>query len=131
MNDVDSYEEKTLKRIPLEIVLAAFILALVALVIFDPITSLLFFGGGLFASASFIWLKQSLSSFLPYGKKKALKSSIILYAVRLLLIIAMFFIIIFFFQKKGLAFVAGFSTIVIVFFGEAIAGLRRLKQWKN
>ncbi|HDZ25924.1 hypothetical protein LCGC14_1063900 [marine sediment metagenome] len=66
-----------------------------------------------------------------FDKKKALRSALALYGIRLVLILAIFFIIIFFFSKNIIAFVAGFSTMVPVFLVEAIAGLSRMKQWKS
>ena len=66
-----------------------------------------------------------------FDKKKALRSALALYGIRLVLILAIFFIIIFFFSKNIIAFVAGFSTMVPVFLAEAVAGLSRMKQWKS
>ncbi|MFC2169218.1 ATP synthase subunit I [Acidobacteriota bacterium] len=124
-------EDKILRRIPYEIVLVAAILAIVCYFIFDWILALLFFCGGIISSISFIWLNQSLSKLLISGKKEALKSSILLYSLRLLLIIGLIFIIIFFFSKKILAFIAGFSTTIIVFLIEAVIAYFNLKRWNN
>jgi hypothetical protein len=124
-------EERILKRIPLEIVLLSFVFAIGTLIVFDGISAILFFAGGILASINFIWMKQAISRFLYTGKKKAMRSGIVVYSLRLLLILGIFFIIILFFSKKILAFAAGFSTLIVVFLFEAIVGLSKLKQWKN
>jgi uncharacterized membrane protein YcaP (DUF421 family) len=51
-----------------------------------------------------------------------------LYAVRFLLIFGVFFLIILLYPKKLIAFVAGFSTVIPVFLGEAALALARLKS---
>jgi hypothetical protein len=124
-------EERILKRIPLEIILFSLVLAIGAWIVFDGVSALLFFAGGVLAAINFIWMKQAISRFLYSGKKKALRSGIAVYGLRLLLILGIFFIIILFFSEKILAFAAGFSTIVVIFLGEAVIGLSKLKQWKN
>jgi len=124
-------EERILKRIPLEIILLSFVLALGTWILFDGVSALLFFAGGILAAINFIWMKQAISSFLYTGKKKAMRSGIVVYGLRLLLILGIFFIIILFFSEKILAFAAGFSTLIVFFLGEAVAGLSKLKQWKN
>ena len=124
-------EERILKRIPLEIFLLSFILAIGTWIVFDALTALLFFTGGILAAVNFVWMKQAISRFLYTGKKKAMRSGIAVYGLRLLLILGVFFIIILFFSEKILAFAAGFSTLIVVFLGEAVAGLSKLKQWKN
>jgi len=173
-----SEEDKILRRIPLEILILSFVMALGAIFFFSPLTSLFILAGGAFSALSFIWLKRSISRLLPikngdspsrekgqspflekkgdrhlYVKKgdrhlkeeepvpffkgqspflkKALRSALILYGIRLVLIIAIFFIIIFFFSRNIIAFVAGFSTMVPVFLVEAVVGLSRMKQWKS
>ena len=124
-------EERILWRIPREILILSAIIALGSLFFFTPLTALFIFAGGAFSALSFIWLKQTLSKFLLFDKKKALKSVLAFYGIRLVLILAIFFIIIFFFSKKIIAFAAGFSTIVPVFLVEAAVGLSRMKKWKN
>jgi len=126
-----SEEEKILRRIPLEILILSFIIALASLLLFTPLTALFILAGGAFSALSFIWLKQALTKFLLFSKKKALRSALALYGIRLVLIIAIFFIIIFFFSRNIIAFVAGFSAIVPVFLAEAIVALTRMKKWKN
>ncbi len=160
-------EEKILRRIPVEILVLSFVIALASIFLLNPLTALFIFAGGAFSALSFIWLKQSISRLLPikngdsslkkggqenkgdrhlYGKKeepvpffrgqspflkKALRSALALYGIRLVLIIAIFFIIIFFFSRNIIAFAAGFSTMVPVFLTEAVVGLSRMKQWKS
>lgn len=124
-------EERILKRIPLEIILLSLVLAIGAWIVFDGVSALLFFAGGILAAINFIWMKQAISRFLYTGKKKAMRFGIAVYGLRLLLILGIFFIIILFFSEKILAFAAGFSTLVVVFMGEAVTGLSKLKQWKN
>ncbi len=155
-------EEKILRRIPVEILVLSFVIALASIFLLNPLTALFIFAGGAFSALSFIWLKQAVSRLfllksgetgdilkkkgdrhlkeeepVPFfqsaffDKKKALRSALALYGIRLVLILAIFFIIIFFFPKNIIAFVAGFSTMVPVFLAEAVAGLSRMKQWKS
>jgi len=180
MTDNISEEEKILRRIPVEILVLSFVIALASIFLLNPLTALFIFAGGAFSALSFIWLKRSISRLLLfkngdnpsrekgqspflekkrgrhfyvkkgdrhlYGKKeepvsffrgqspflkKALRSALALYGIRLVLIIAIFFIIIFFFSRNIIAFVAGFSTMVPVFLAEAVIGLSRMKQWKS
>ena len=124
-------EERILKRIPQEIFLLSFVLAIGTWIVFDGVSALLVFAGGILAAINFIWMKQAISRFLYTGKKKAMRSGIAVYGLGLLLILGIFFIIILFFSEKILAFAAGFSALIVVFLGEAVAGLSKLKQWKN
>jgi len=161
-----SEEEKILRRIPVEILVLSFVIALASIFLFRPTTALFILAGGAFSALSFIWLKRSISRLLLlkseetgdiskrnrdrhfyvkkgdrhlkeeepvpfFDKKKALRSALALYGIRLVLIIAIFFIIIFFFSRNIIAFVAGFSAIVPVFLAEAVVALSRMKQWKN
>lgn len=126
-----SEEERILRRIPREILIVSLLVALLSLIPFDPPTSLFIFAGGALSALSFIWLEKSLSKFLLPDKKKALKSALGFYSLRLLLIIALFFIIILFFSKKIIAFAAGFSTIILVIGGESLFALTKMRKWKN
>ncbi len=145
-----SEEEKILRRIPVEILVLSFVIALASIFLFHPTTALFILAGGAFSALSFIWLKRSISRLLLlnggkkgdrhlkeeepvpfFDKKKALRSALALYGIRLVLIIAIFFIIIFFFSRNIIAFVAGFSAIVPVFLAEAVVALSRMKQWKS
>lgn len=157
-----SEEEKILRRIPVEILVLSFVIALASLLLLNPLIALFILAGGAFSALSFIWLKQAVSRLfllqsgetgknrdsslmekkgdrhlkegepVPFfNKKKALRSALALYGIRLVLILAIFFIIIFFFSRNIIAFVAGFSTMIPVFLAEAVAGLSRMKQWKS
>ncbi len=128
--DEDLYE-RILRRIPLEIMGLALFLALGALFVFDALTALFVVLGGMLAAAGFIWLKQSATRFLSPEKGRALRSSLLLYGLRLVLILALFFIIILSFSQRIYAFMAGFSTVILVFLFEAIAALSSMKTWKN
>jgi hypothetical protein len=151
MTIADSEEERMLRRIPVEIIILSFILALGSIFLFNPLTGLFVFAGGAFSALSFIWLRQTVSrlfllknekkgdspikkkgqsTFFP-DKKKVLRSALALYVLRLVLILAIFFIIIFFFSKKVIAFVAGFSAMVPVFLAESVVALTRVKKWKS
>jgi membrane protein YdbS with pleckstrin-like domain len=161
LNSTITEEEKILRRIPFEIIVLSFVVALGSIFFFNPLT------GGAFSALSFIWLKQSVSRLfllkkgaspskkkeqssdkkgdrhlkeeepVPFFKgqssflKKAIRSVLVLYAIRLVLILAIFFIIIFFFSNKIIAFVAGFSTMVPVLLVEAVVALTRMKKWKT
>ena len=127
----DTVEEKILRRVPLEIFICTIFAATAGFFLFDYLTSLLILAGGLFSMLNFYWLKQTISKAFITDKKKSFRAAVPLYIVRILLILAIFFIIILFFSKKILAFVAGFSMIIPVFFIEAVGALAKLKQWKN
>jgi uncharacterized membrane protein len=87
--------------------------------------------GGTVSAINFIWLNQTLSKVLLREKRKALKTSGLVFGLRLMLILAIFFIIIFFFSNKIIAFAAGFSSIIGVLLFEAVTVMSRLKTWKN
>jgi hypothetical protein len=124
-------EERILRRVPVEIVALAAVLAFAAALLFDPLTGLFFFAGGAFSALGFVWLKQSLTRFLSREKAGALRAGIVLYALRLVLICAVFFLIILVYPKKIIAFVAGFSTVILVSLVEGIRGLLHMKTWKD
>jgi hypothetical protein len=124
-------EDRILRRIPVEVVVLAAVLAVPAGLVFDLLTGLFVFAGGLFAALGFAWLKGSLTRFLQREKRGALRSGIALYALRLVLICAVFFLIILLYPKKILAFVAGFSTVVPVSLAEGVRGLLLLRTWKD
>ncbi len=124
-------EERILQRIPLEIALLSLVTAIVGMFFYDLIIGILILAGGIVAAINFIWLKQALTHYLTSSKQKALRSAFAVYALRLLLILAIFFIIILFFSTKIIAFVVGFSTLILVFLIEAIRGLSKLKKWNN
>ena len=131
MNTFEIEDERILRRIPREILGLAAVLALPVVFLFDPLTALVFFAGGALAALGFLWLKQSLTRFLLRGKSGALRSAILLYALRLVLICAVFFLIILVYPKKIIAFVAGFSTVVPIALLEGIRGLLLMRTWKD
>ena len=124
-------EERILRRIPVEIVILAAVLAAAAALVFDPLTGLFLFAGGVFSALGFAWLKRSLTRLLSRERKGALRSGMALYAVRLVLICAVFLLIIFVYPKKIIAFVAGFSAVVPVALFEGLRGLLLLRTWKD
>jgi hypothetical protein len=129
-SQLEIQDERILRRVPVEILVLSAVLAVPAAFLFGPLTALLFFAGGALAALGFLWLKRSLTRFLTRDKAGALRSAILLYALRLGLICGVFFIIILLFPGKVLAFGAGFSTIVPVFLAEGAGALLRMKTWK-
>jgi len=99
--------------------------------VFDAVTALFAILGGMLAATGFVWLKQSATRFLSPDKSYALRSSLFLYGLRLVLILAIFFIIILSFSQRIYAFMAGFSTMILVFLIEAIVALSGMKTWKS
>jgi hypothetical protein len=127
----DALEERILRRIPVEILAVSAVLALPAMLLLDLSTGLVFLAGGAFAALGFAGLNQSLTRFLAREKKGALRSGIILYALRLVLICAVFLLIILLYPKKILAFGAGFSMLVVVSLVEGVRALLLLRTWKD
>jgi hypothetical protein len=126
----EAFEDRLLRRIPLEIAVAAALLGAGTALLFDPATGLFVFAGGLVSALGFAWLKRSLTRFLTRDVQGARRAGVLLYALRVVLICAIFFLIILLYPKKILAFVAGFSTVVPVSLAVAIRGLLQLKKWK-
>jgi hypothetical protein len=124
------YEEKALRRIPLETLLIAVLVALLGFLVFNPMTSLLILAGGLFSAVSFVWLKTALTRFLGQDKRRAVRSGLLFYLLRLVLLLAVFSIIILLFPRMILAFVAGFSSLILAFLIEAGMAVSQMKQWK-
>lgn len=129
--DQQLIEERMLRRIPLETLLASLIIAGLSLFVFSPQTGLFILAGGAVSAVSFLWLKGAISRFLGQDRRKAIKSGLTLYLFRFILLIALFSIIIFLFTRMILAFVAGFSTIIFVFFVEAVRAIVQMRQWKG
>jgi hypothetical protein len=127
----DLIEEKILRRVPLEILALSLIIGLAAALLKDIPTGIFILAGGAFSALSFLWLRQSFTRILSLDRKKAIRSGILFYALRFLLILAAFMIIISFLPQKLIAFVIGFSTIVLVTLAEAVIALSRMKQWKS
>lgn len=66
MTDNISEEEKILRRIPVEILVLSFVIALASIFLLNPLTALFIFAGGAFSALSFIWLKRSISRLLLF-----------------------------------------------------------------
>ncbi len=130
-NGQNLIEERILRRIPLEVLAVSLVLALATLLFFRPLVGLFVFVGGAFSAASFLWLKSSLNRFLGPDRRRAIRSGLLLYLGRLALLLGFFLIIIFLFRRMVLAFAAGFSTIILVFFIEAVRALAQMKSWKR
>lgn len=128
--DPGTYEDRLLKRIPVEIAVIAAVLGLAAVPLFDAPTGLFVLAGGLLSAFGFAWLRQSLTRFLARGAQGARRSGVALYVLRLGLICAVFFLIILLYPEKLLAFGAGFSAVVPVALAEALRGLHQMRKWK-
>ena len=126
-----NYEERVLRRIPLEVPIIAFVLASIALLFFTPLTGVFILAGGIFSALSFVWLKKALFRFLGPDRRRAVRSGLAFYLLRLLLLLAVFSIIILLFPRMILAFVAGFSSLILAFLAEATMAVSQLKQWKG
>ena len=128
---METVEEKILRRIPLEILGLALLGFIFAWILKDAGSGLFVLLGGCLAALGFISLKHSISRLLGPDKKRAMRSAVLLYGVRLVLIIAVFSIIILFFPGRIYAFIFGFSAIILVFLVEAVVALSRMKSWKS
>lgn len=124
-------EDRILGRIPLETAIAAAVLTVPAILLFDLPTGLVFLAGGVFSALGFAWLRQSLARVLDRGRTGALRSGVALYVLRLVLICAVFFLIILLYPRKLLAFGAGFSILVPVTLVEGLRGLLLMRSWKD
>ena len=129
--NIDPFEERILRRVPLEILAAGAAAGLLALPFFGVTTALLVLAGGAMASLGFLWMKVSLTSFLQRERKAALRSAVRIYLTRFVLILAVFSFIILLCPGQILAFVAGFSVLVPVFLVEGVFALVRVKTWKS
>jgi len=126
-----NYEERVLRRIPLEVPIIAFVLAVIALLFFTPLTGVFIMAGGVFSALSFVWMKKALLRFLGPERRRAVRSGLVFYLLRLILLLAVFSIIILLFPRMILAFVAGFSSLILAVLAEATMALSRMKQWKG
>jgi len=131
LNDQSHLEERILRRIPLEILAISLVLALGAVPIFSLRAGLFVLAGGAFSALSFLWLKRALSRFLSREKRRAIRSGIAFYFLRLFLLIVTFSAIILLFPRLILAFVAGFSSVIPAFLIEAVRALSQMRKWKS
>jgi hypothetical protein len=125
-----TYEETVLHRIPREVLLIAALGALLGLIVFSLMTGLFILAGGLFSAASFVWLKTALNRILGPDRRRAVRSGLVFYLLRLFLLLAVFSIIIVLFPRMILAFVAGFSSLILAFLIEASLAVSQMKKWK-
>jgi hypothetical protein len=127
MND----EDRVLRRIPLEVLIISLIMAVISLLFFTPLTGVFMLAGGIISALSFIWLQRALLRFLSQDRRRAVRSGLAFYLFRLALILAVFSIIILLFPRMILAFVAGFSSLVVAILVEASIAVSQMKQWKG
>jgi ATP synthase I chain len=127
MND----EDRVLRRIPLEVLIISLIMAVISLLFFTPLTGVFILAGGIFSALSFVWLQRTLLRFLSQDRRRAVRSGLAFYLFRLALILAVFSIIILLFPRMILAFVAGFSSLVVAILVEASMAVSQMKQWKG
>ena len=126
-----NYEERVLRRIPLEVAVIAFVLAILSILFFSPLTAVFILAGGILSVLSFIWLKSALLRFLSRDRRRAVRSGLLFYLLRLVLLLAVFSIIILLIPRMILAFVAGFSSLVLAFSVEAVVAAAQTKKWKG
>lgn len=125
-----NYEERVLRRIPFEVIVIAVFGGFLGLLLFSALTGLFILAGGLLAAVSFLWLKTALIRILGTDRRRAVRSGLAFYLIRLVLLLAVFSIIILFFPRMIFAFVAGFSSLMMAFIIEAARALSQKKQWK-
>ena len=132
MEEKESAElfEKSLKRIPVETIALGCLASILGLIFFDLISAALLVAGALVAAAGFISLRSFVNRYVFREKTVFRKRALILYSLRLLLICLIFLAIIFIFRGKVIAFVAGFSSLVVAVLIEAIRNLVNIRQWK-
>lgn len=131
MANIDPLEEKILRRIPAEIVVAGVVLGLIAWPFFGALSAFFVFAGGGVSALGFLWMKSSMTGLLDRARGKALRTGILVYGARLVLILVVFCLIILFFPRKIFAFAAGFSALLPVFLIEGVVALVRMKTWKS
>jgi len=122
--------EKSIKRIPVETAVFGLVFGLLAALFFDAVSGLLVLAGALVAGLSFLGLKGAVDRWLTMPKARFMRKALFLYMVRLGLICLIFLTIIFLFKRKVIAFVAGFSLILISVMVEALINLVSMRQWK-
>jgi len=124
-------EERILRRVPIEIFVISLILAFGASLLFSLQVALFVLAGGAFSAFSFLWLKQAIGRFLAPGRRRAVRSGLIFYLIRLVLLLAVFSAIIIVLPRMILAFVAGFSGVIPAFLIEALRAISQSRQWKS
>ncbi|HAV41487.1 MAG TPA: hypothetical protein DCW97_03645 [Acidobacteria bacterium] len=122
--------EKSLKRVPVETLAIGCLASILVLLFLDPVSAVLVAGGAILAAVGFISLKSFVNRYLGGKRTVLVKRALVLFSLRLLLICLIFLAIIFIFRGKVIAFVAGFSSLVVAVLIEAIRNLVNIKQWK-
>lgn len=122
-------ENKILKRLPWEILILAFLMALIIGLIFDFLSALLCLAGGVVSCLSFLWIKKSVSLYLTSRPGRRLGRLIGFQLLRLGLIALIFLTIIYFFSSRALAFIAGLAALLLAIAAEMIFSLRK-RGWK-
>lgn len=122
-------DARILARIPWEIVIVTVILAFPTALLFDLAAGLLCLAGGITAAAWFLWVKKAVGRFLS-ADRQPVSFWLGLHLLRLGLIGLVFLFIIYIFSRRALAFLTGFSALVLVFLGEVVLALSRMKSWK-
>ncbi|NMC65577.1 MAG: hypothetical protein GYA53_05495 [Acidobacteria bacterium] len=122
--------EKSLKRVPVETLAIGCLASILVLLFLDPVSAVLVAGGAILAAVGFISLKSFVNRYLGGKRTVLVKRALVLFSLRLLLICLIFLAIIFIFRGKVIAFVAGFSSMVVAILIEAIRNLVNIKQWK-
>jgi len=124
-------DEAALRRMPLEIVAVAAVLALGGGILFGWLTGVFVLAGGVLSALAFAWLKTAVTRFLQQERRGALRRGVALYLLRLGLICLVFLIIILAFPRQIFAFAAGFSAVVLVLLREGWRAMSLLKTWKS
>jgi len=118
-------EKRVLRRLPLEALVIACLMAIIIGLIFDFLSALLCFAGGLASCLSFIWLKKLIAPEPSSGHELKSGRLLAFSFLRLGLIGLIFLIIIYFFSMKALAFMAGLIALVLAIAGEVVFSLRK------
>lgn len=127
---VRSFEQEALRRLPLEIIAGAALVAVILAVAINPATGLFFFAGGALATLSFLWMKNTVGRILTRKRSEAIRSGVLFYVLRFVLILGIFLLIILAYPNRILAFAAGFSMVIPAFIIEATRAFALMKQWK-
>ncbi|MDH4195859.1 MAG: ATP synthase subunit I [Candidatus Aminicenantes bacterium] len=124
-------DDAALRRMPLEIVAVAAVLAVGGGILFGWRSGVFVLAGGGLSALTFAWLKTAVTRFLLQERRGALRRGVALYLLRLGLICLAFLTIILLFPKQIIAFAAGFSAVVLVLLREGWRAFSLLKTWKN
>jgi len=117
-------ERRILRRVPVETLVVACLMAVIIGLIFDVLSALLCFAGGLASCLSFIWMKKSIPH-QPSSRHDLKTGRLLAFAfLRLGLIGLIFLIIIYFFSTRALAFMAGLVALILAMAGEVVFSLR-------